>query len=207
MQATMKAAALVALAFTSLAAGAATHTLPFVPDASNPALQGFVRVLNLSDRAGTVSIRAIDDSGREFGPVSLAISARSARHFNSTDLENGNPGKGLSGGVGDNGEGHWRLELVTELDIQPLAYIRTDDGFVTAMHDIVVADDAGRYLVPFFNPGKNRNQVSMLRVVNPNDHRVYFGFNGTDDRGGRSASEYLLKVPAGGARQVSSTRP
>ena len=159
-------------------------------------------MLNLSDRAGTVSIRAIDDSGQEFGPVSLAIAARSARHFNSTDLENGNPGKGLSDGVGD-GEGHWRLELDTALDIQPLAYIRTDDGFVTAMHEVVAADDAGRYLVSFFNPGKNRNQVSSLRVVNPQDTAATVTIAGTDDRGRSGASKVRLTVPAGGARQVS----
>ena len=36
-----------------------------------------------------------------------------------------------------NGIGMWRLELVTELQILPLAYIRTPDGFVTSMQLLV----------------------------------------------------------------------
>ena len=72
MKSAWKTPAVVALALASLTAGAATHTLPLVLPASSQSLQGFVRVLNQSDQAGTVSIRAIDDTGREFGPVSLA---------------------------------------------------------------------------------------------------------------------------------------
>ena len=183
-------------------AGAATHTLPLVLPASSQALQGFVRILNQSDRAGTVSIHAIDDSGRRFGPVSLAIGARSARHFNSTDLERGNVGKGLSGGVGD-GSGSWRLVLDTSLDIDPLAYIRTADGFVTSMHDVVAADDAGRYIVPFFNPGKNRSQVSMLRIINPSSDAAQVEIDGTDDRGNSPVSTVRISIPPGSARTLT----
>ena len=203
MQETMKVAALVALGLGSVAAGATTHTLPLVLHASNPALQGFVRVLNQSDRAGTVSIRAFDDDGREFGPVTLSLGAGAVHHFNSTDLERGNPDKGLSGGVGD-GSGHWRLELSTTLDIQPLAYVRTSDGFVTSMHDVVAAGDVGAYFVRFFNPGSNRNQMSVLRIVNPDDDVVSVTIEGTDDRGGRSAGTFRLSVPGFGARQVNA---
>ena len=107
-------AAVVVLGLWSLTAGAATHTLPLVLPVSSEALEGFVRVLNQSDRAGSIRIHAIDDTGQRFGPVSLAIGAKSTLHFNSTDLEQGNADKGLSGGVGD-GSGNWRLELATAL--------------------------------------------------------------------------------------------
>ena len=202
MKSARKAAAVVALGFASIAAGAATHTLPLVLPASSQALQGFVRILNQSDRAGTVSIHAIDDTGREFGPVSLSIGARSARHFTSTDLERGNAGKGLSAGVGD-GSGNWRLKLDTTLDIEPLAYIRTADGFVTSMHDVVAPDDSGTYLVPIFNPGKNRSQVSMLRIINPQGAAAEVVIDGTDDRGDSPASKVRLSIPAGGARTLT----
>ena len=56
--------------------------------------------------------------------------------FNSSELEDGNPAKGLSGGVGDDGDGDWRLELTSDLDIEALAYIRTDSGFLTTVHDV-----------------------------------------------------------------------
>ena len=85
--------------------------------------------------------------------------------------------KGLSGGIG-NGDGDWRLELASELDVEPLAYIRTSDGFLTSIHDIVPGelvpgsegvgseDDSVRHHVRFFNPASNRNQISRLRVIN-----------------------------------------
>ena len=117
---------------------------------------GFVRIINHSERAGTVSIHAIDDTGRRFGPVELALEAMQTRHFNSVDLESGSAAKGLAAGVGD-GTGNWRLELSSELSIEALAYIRTPDGFVTSMHEVAAAIEEGsnRYHVPLFNPGSN----------------------------------------------------
>ena len=89
----------------------------------------------------------------------------SVAHFNSTDLETGNLAKGLSGGIGA-GQGHRRLELASEADLDVLASTRTTDGFVTSMHDTVPLT-SGSYPVPIFNPGSNRAQVSLLRLVNP----------------------------------------
>ena len=161
-----------------------TKTLPFVPPASNVEQQGFVRIVNNSDRAGTVEITAIDDNGRRSGPVSLSLAARAAQHFNSQDLENGNPDKNLSGRAG-NGTGNWRLELKTDLEIEHLAYIRTTDGFVTNMHEVAAETeaDSNRYHVPFFNPGKNRNQESKLRVINPGSGSASITITGVDDSG------------------------
>ena len=161
-----------------------TTTLPFVPPASNIAQRGFVRVINHSDRAGEVSISAIDDSGRRFGPVSLSLQARAAVHFYSEDLENGNASIGLVGRAGD-GSGNWWLEMTTDLAIEPLAYIRTPDGFVTNMHEVAAETQEGsnQYLVPFFNPGKNRTQVSRLRLINPGRGSASIEITGVDDKG------------------------
>ena len=145
-----------------------SFTLPFVPPASNTLQQGFVRVINNTDRAGEVEITAIDDRGRPRGPVTLSLGAREAAHFNSQDLENGNSEKGLSGRTG-RGSGNWRLVLETDLEIEHLAYIRTSDGFVTNMHEVAaeIPEGSNRYHLPFLNPGKNRNQESKLRLINP----------------------------------------
>ena len=70
------------------------HAIPLVTSANNPSRQGFVRIINRSDRPGTVHIHAIDDEGERFGPVSLSLNAKQTRHFNSQDLEDGNPAKG-----------------------------------------------------------------------------------------------------------------
>lgn len=158
--------------------------VPLVPSADNTSQQGFVRIINRSDRAGTVRIHAIDDAGWRVGPVNLSLEARQTRHFNSGDLEDGNPSKGLSGGVGD-GTGNWRLDFETELDIEVLAYIRTPDGFLTSLHDVAAQADDGsmRYYVPIFNPGKNVNQQSRLRLVNLGDDDAEIRITGRDDRG------------------------
>ena len=198
----IKAALVVGLGSTSITAGAATHTLPLVPPASNEARQGFVRILNHSDRAGTVSIHAIDDAGRRFGPVSIFIAAKSGRHFDSRDLERGNVGKGLSGGVG-NGTGSWRLELDTELDIEPLAYIRTSDGFLTSIYQRVL-ESARRHHVTFFNPGGNRAQVSKLRLINPAEDVVSVTIAGRDDAGEPApGGEVRLTLAPGASRMLT----
>ena len=178
------------------------HSLPLVKPASNAVVQSFIRIINHSNQAGTVEIHAIDDSGRRFGPVSLDLNAKASVHFTSADLESGNAAKGLSGGVGD-GDGDWRVELSTELDIEPLAYIRTSDGFLTSMHDLVVEAGTLHHHVPFFNPASNISKVSRLRLINPSDADARVEIYGLDDEGERSG-DAVLTIPAGGARTVSA---
>ena len=112
----------------------------------------------------------------------LSIGANETVHFNSTDLESGNEGKGLTGSTGS-GEGDWRLAFTSDLDIEVLSFIRTTDGFLTAMHDVAPADEDVRR-VAIFNPGSNRNQVSRLRLINPTDAMADVIIRGTDDKGG-----------------------
>ena len=183
-----------------------SQTLPLVTAASSRSRPGFVRIINHADRAGTVSIRAVDDTGRSFGPVSLGLEAQAAVHFTSADLEEGNPSKGLSEGVGK-GSGHWRLELSADVPIEALAYIRTPDGFVTSMNEVAVetAEGSNRYYVPFFNPGSNSNQRSLLRLVNPGSSHADISITGVDDAGDASRQrEVRLTLQAGAARMLSA---
>ena len=111
------------LAYTPAALAQNTHTLPLFMSASDIERQGFARIINRSDRPGTVIIRAFDDTGDEADPVTLTIAANATVHFNSGELEKGGDSatrKGLSGTTGS-GEGNWRLKLETDLDIEPLA--------------------------------------------------------------------------------------
>ena len=172
------------------------HAVPFMPSASAVGRQGFVRVVNHSKEAGEVAIEAFDDSGNAYDPVTLAIGADETVHFNSDDLEMGNSAKGLSGGVGAS-EGDWRLKLTSLLDIEVLAYIRTEDGFLTAMHDLMPASGPGRRSA-FFNPGSNESQVSLLRLANPRDEEAAVAITGVDDDG-EAGGEVRVVVPARGA--------
>ena len=173
--------------------GSGTHSVSLFPPSSHPTQQGFVRVTNHSGRDGSVTIHAIDDEGASHGPISLSIDAGETAPFNSDDLELGNPDKGLSMGVGA-GTGTWRLDLASDLDIEVLSYIRTADGFVTGMHDLVPLEDRV-YRVAFFNPGSNRDQVSSLRLVNPGEQEAEVSIEGTDDAGATSATVEVTIAP------------
>ena len=191
---------------TNLSQGTAsdTTTIPLVLPASDVGPQGFVRIVNRSDEAGEVSIEAIDDTGRSFGPVSLPLDAKGAAQFNSGDLEQGNPGVGLSMGVGD-GTGNWRLELDTTLDIEPLAYVRTADGFLTSMHGVAPEESPLHYRVPIFNPGSNQSLVSSMRLINPGDGVADITISGVDARGNPAPSgDASLSLAAGTSRTVTA---
>ena len=182
------------------------HIIPLVTAASHRGQQSFVRIINHSDSAGTVDIHAVDDTGRRFGPVSLSIDAQAATHFNSRDLEAGNPSKGLSAGVGS-GSGQWYLELSADVDIEALSYIRTADGFLTSMHEVASesAEGSNRYYVPFFNPGSNASLQSFLRLVNPGAKSAGIVISGVDSAGDAApGGEVRLTLEAGAARLLSA---
>ena len=180
------------------------HDLPLVLSASSGGRDGFVRIINRSDQPGEVDIEAIDDSGQRFGPVSLSIDANGAKQFNSRDLEEGSSSVGLSAGVGD-GDGDWRLKLRTTLDIEPLAYVRTSDGFLTSMHDLASEEAPMRYRAPIFNPGSNQSLESSLRLVNPGDDDAEVVISGVDAKGNPPPmGDVRLSLPAGTARTVTA---
>ena len=185
------------------AAAETMHTIALFPSASHDTRQGFARVINHSVDAGEVRIVAVDDEGRRADPLSLAIDGRQTVHFNSDDLESGNEDKGLSGGIGS-GEGDWRLELTSGLDLEVLAYIRTTDGFLTAMHDTVPAEADNRHEVPIFNPGSNRNQVSRLRIINPGESDAAVTITGVDSTGGSPGGAVAASVAAGASLTLTA---
>ena len=182
-----------------------THRIALFPSASRwteRGYQGFVRITNHSESAGEVHIDAIDDAGTGHGPLTLAIGAGESVHFTSEDLEQGNAANGLAGAVAE-GDGDWRLELTSELELEVRAYIRTGDGFLAAMHGRVAAGAHG-HRVAFFNPARNGSQVSWLRLVNPGGQTAEVRIEAIDDTGASAASAVRLELPAGAARTVSA---
>ena len=179
----------------------AVHHVPFLASASDSlGRQSFVRIINYSDEAGEVRIDAFDDEGSAYGSSILAIGADETVHINSDDLEAGNAEKRLDGATG---QGRWRLELTSGLDIEVLAYLRTDDGFVTSMHDVVPHTETG-YHVAIFNPGGNANQVSRLRLINRGAQTAEVTVEGFDGGGESPGTAVRLSVPARGARTVTA---
>ena len=177
------------------------HEVPLFPAAGGDR-QGFVRVINLSDEPGDIRIRAFDDSDWDYDEITLSLGANAVAHFNSEDLETGNPRKGLSGGVGS-GQGDWRLAMTSDLDFEVLAYVRTTEGFLTAMHD--VAPSIGiRHRVAVFNPGSNLDQVSQLRLVNAGEESTDIVVTGIDGNGVTPNTDVRLTVPGGQSRTITA---
>lgn len=173
------------------------------PAASDSGPQGFVRVINHSAEAGEVRVDAFDEAGEAFGPLTLALGANETKHFNSHDLERGNRHKGLRGSAGSGAEA-WRLELSSPLNIEVLSYLRTPDGFLTAMQD-VAPDFDRRHRVAIFNPGSNRSQRSILRLVNPGMVTARVTIEGVADQGRSPGDPVRVSVPAGAARSYAAS--
>ncbi len=190
--------------------------VPLMPAAADPnGRQGFVRVVNRSDAQGTVLIHAVDDSGYQPEAVRLDLGGSQTTHFNSGDLERGNPVKGLPAGVGTPKAGNWRLELESTLDIEVLAYVRTADGFLTSMHDLLPKTrDFGllyRLQAATFNPASNSRQRSSLRIIHPSFLDPRFGalqaaVHGVDDEGWRGAgNRFFFNLPSRGVKTFWAT--
>ena len=190
---------------SSLSSRGRERSLPLVLPVTDDGRQAFVRIINWSNAPGSVRIRGLTDSGRETNAITLALEAGAAAHFNSRDLQFGNEAKGLSGGIGHgHGGGNWRLALESDLDIEALAFVRTDDGFVTGVHDQAVKVE-GLVDVPFFNPASNANQVSRLRLVNRGEDDALVTIAGRDDSGAApSYGKVRVTVPDGDARTITA---
>lgn len=181
------------------------HALSLVFSARHaPARESLVRIVNHSTEGGTVGIRAIDDRGAVRGPVTLAVGAGHAAHFDSHDLETGNVAKGLLSSVGV-GEGDWRLRLATNLNIEPLAYARSADGFLAAMHDTVPATGL-RHSVHTFNPARNRERTSLLRLINDGGDDAEVTISAVDDRGAAAPGGAVALTLAKGAAHTLTAR-
>ena len=180
-----------------------THRIGLFPSASDAlGRQGFARVVNRSESEGDVEIVAWDDEGTERGPLTLTIGPGETKHFNSDHLEGEETRADLSGSTGA-GEGSWRLDLTSTLDLEVLSYIRTGDGFLTSMHDFAPRTGSGHRVVTF-NPGRNANQVSSLRLVNPGGESAQVRIEGVDDAGVRGDSVVTLSLAGGASRTVSA---
>ena len=181
------------------------HQIALFPSAGDAlGRQGFARVINHSDVEGEVRIDAFDDAGTPYGPLTLTLGAGRTVHFNSDDLESGKPDKRLDGATGPPGQGDWRLVLSSTLELEVLAYIRTGDGFLTSMHDLVPRTEAG-YRVPIFNPGSNPNQVSWLRLINPGAQPTRVRIEGVDEAGHSPGVGVELSLAGGAARTLSAS--
>ncbi|WHZ19756.1 MAG: hypothetical protein OJF55_001905 [Rhodanobacteraceae bacterium] len=82
--------------------------------ATNSNQQSFLRISNTSAAAGLITLTAVDDSGHKAGPVTFTLGASQSIQLSSSDLENGNAAKGLTGSLGA-GTGKWIVTVVGQV--------------------------------------------------------------------------------------------
>ena len=198
--------ALTATLVSTMAHGQDAETyrpaVPLMLPATDSFLQSFVRLINKSDYAGEVEITAVDDGGNVFAPVTIQLAAGQTIHFNSGDLTDGNANKGITRGIGSPIEGSWRLSVDTLLDVQVLSFIRTRDGFLTAMHDVLPWQQVDLF-AGIFNPASNETQRSRLRVINWGAEDATVEIEGKDD-GNAVRGSVSLTLPAGHSRTLTA---
>jgi hypothetical protein len=177
----------------------------FAPPATNTSNEGFIRTTNVSGSARNLQVTATDDAGvTASGSMSFALPAFGAQQFTSRDFERGNAGKGMTSTI-TSGSGNWRMAVASSGDVDVQAFIRTPDGFLTAVHDY--AGDYGnssRHVV-FFNPASNPRQVSALRLVNENTVPVDVSMAALDDAGKWApGGRVMLTIAAGASVELSA---
>ena len=183
------------------------HSVPLFPAMSDPlGRRGLVRVINRTDTAGAVRVKAHDDTQWDYAALVLPIGAGETVHFDSNDLEQGNPAKGLSGGSGA-GQGDWRLEVTSDVDIEVLSYVRAWDGVLTAMHDVVPSEEEGtRHRVSMFNPQVSPQQERVLRLINPGSGPAEVSIMSIDSQGASPGDGVALTLPAGVSRTYTAAQ-
>ena len=154
------------------------HTVPYVPSAAAEGHAGVVRIESRSGVSGQVRVVAVDDAGQRMEAGRLTLDAGAAIEFETGAMESGDASTGLTG-TGP-GQGDWRLELSTELDIEARAYARSE-GFVTALHDAALV--TGEVELPLFHPGGEARPRSVLRLANARGEPAAVSVRGVDDAG------------------------
>jgi len=164
------------------------YNINFVPSSTNPLQQGFLRFTNPNLDSVSVSIVGVDDSG-SVGQTSLSFTLDSlaSKQLNSDDIEFGNASKGLLGFLGVGSE-NWRLKVTTTGELGVSSYLRTTEGFMTKIGDLVANTNQTSHIVPIFNPASNVNQVSILRVTNLSNSLNDVSIIGIDDNGDISST-------------------
>ena len=201
-----------------LAASPAVHCVaetvvdvPLFRAASHPTQESFVRISSLG-ASGTVEIHAYDDLGM-YRSLLVELAADATLGFNSHNLEQGSPEKGLMPGIGT-GTGDWFLQLRSDIDFKAGSYMRTTDGFLTAMGSALLPFNAAAvgldgdgcaFEVNIFNPARNMNQRSWLRLINYDFEVASVEVTGIDDAGERRGP-VTITVPPGEVRSVTSVQ-
>ena len=195
----------------SASAGDGQHLPLFLSEVATQGARGqsVARIVNRSARSGRVAIRAIDAQGRSHPAGALALATGQTVEFNSTDLEQGDADRGLTGltatGVD---QGNWRLLLTSDLDIRAYAYVEASDGLFGSFHEragSAMADAQPMHEVLLFNGASHQDGTSRLRLINGTGTQANVYIRGLDDSGNSGVAVARLAIPAGATRELTAS--
>ena len=177
----------------------------FANPASNVTQQTFLRIVNTTAVAGTVTITAIDDAGLEApGTISFFLMANESKQINAQELEAGSAIKGLTGSLG-NGTGKWRLVVASPLNLEVMSLIRTPDGFLTNLSGMVDQKANGDFIAYFGNPASEIDRQTFLRIINTSNETGNITIIGLDDTGLLSpAGEVMFQLGPNESKQINA---
>ena len=173
--------------------------------ASNASQQTFLRVVNTTAAAGSVTITAIDDAGIDApGSISFSLSANESKQISAQELETGSAIKGLTGSLG-NGTGKWRFTVTSLLNLEVLSLIRTPDGFLTNLSGMVDQKAGGDFIVYFGNPASETDKQTFLRIINTSNQTGTVTISGLDDTGlPGPAGDVMFQLGPNESKQINA---
>lgn len=147
------------------------------------AQQGLIRLVNSSGLAEHVILSAVDDSGTSApGQVAVDVAPFGAVQLLSSDLEQGNPDKGLTGAFGS-GQGRWQINMTPSARVETQSLLRVPGGFLTNLSASAPRESRFEARLWIFNPGSNDQQRSILRLINRSDAAGAALIEAIDDAG------------------------
>lgn len=172
------------------------YWLFYFPANSNQEQQGFASITNATAQTALISIDGFDSNGVEGdSQINAEIEPGATLFFNSEDIELGNSSKGFNGRFGE-GNGPWKLKIGSNVELTVGGYIRTDNGFLSSIHDYAESESTTRFNIPIFNPGSNTSKISKLVLVNRMNSSNQFQIKGYDSTGIAGDSVVTVKVKA-----------
>ena len=172
--------------------------------ASNKNQQTFVRFVNPSSESVQVELYGTDDSGvaSKSPPISLSLAAGESKQMTAQDLENGNTAKGLASSMCD-GAGKWQITARSSKKIEIMGLIRTPDGFLTGLTDVVPVE-SGSNIVYFANPASTSKQQTFLRIVNNSSSAGKATITAVDNLGVAASGSVSFELAANGSKQMTA---
>ena len=163
--------------------------------------EALLRIANRSPSPGTATLHRA--GGTPLEPLALRLEANAAVTLTASDLEFGNPAKGLAQGFGT-ASANRRVTVRSQLELDVLSYVRSPSGTVSVTHDAAPRAAPNRHLVAMFPAGAGDAEGRLL-LTNRSNAPATVHIKGVDDEG-RASQPATLTLPANATQTLTSAQ-